>query len=103
MMEDSNCNFLCQATIPGPEDGGDVGDGAFINELIREGYNMNWLIDGLPAARSRLDTQSGESFYSVGFELGSFDEDSGYPVLNNHYDIIVEYHVPTSSRVGGFL
>jgi transmembrane 9 superfamily member 2/4 len=102
MLEDSNCNLLCQTTIPGPEDRGDVGDGAFINELIREGYNMNWLIDGLPAARSRLDTQSGEKFYSVGFELGSLD-DSGSPVLNNHYDIIVEYHVPTSSRVGGFL
>ena len=34
----------------------------------------------------------GERFYSVGFELGSFDA-SGPPLLNNHYDIIVEFHV----------
>lgn len=100
MMQDSVCNLLCHNTIPS---GGDVdsvgaggssnGDGAFINELILESYSMNWLIDGLPAARIRIDPQSGERFYSVGFELGTIDDNTGAPYLNNHYNIIVEYHV----------
>lgn len=97
MLENSSCNVLCRITIPAPpasEDGGkDEGDAGFINELIGESYSMNWLVDGLPAARIRVDPQSGERFYSVGFELGGIDY-AGMPTLNNHYDIIVEYHVP---------
>jgi transmembrane 9 superfamily protein 2/4 len=92
MLENSQCNVLCNSKIPGPDAGGASGDGAFINELIEESYNMNWLIDGLPAATVRTDSQTDEKFYSVGFELGSMDN-SGTPILNNHYDIIVEYHV----------
>ncbi len=66
------------------------------NELIQESYSMNWLIDGLPASRARIDPQTGEKFNSVGFELGSLDE-AGEPVLNNHYDIFVDFHVLTNN------
>jgi transmembrane 9 superfamily protein 2/4 len=90
MLENSTCNILCQSQVPGPVDG--VSDGQFINEKITESYSMNWLIDGLPAARIRIDPQSGERFYSVGFELGAVDN-AGTPMLNTHYDIVVEYHV----------
>jgi hypothetical protein len=93
MLENSSCNILCHADIPGTTDEYEQGDAGFINERIVDGYSLNWLIDGLPAARIRVDPQSSERFYSVGFELGSFDS-SGLPLLNNHYDIIVEFHVP---------
>jgi transmembrane 9 superfamily member 2/4 len=93
MLENSSCNVLCHADIPGSTEEGVQGDAGFINERIVDGYSLNWLIDGLPAARIRVDPQSVERFYSVGFELGSFDS-SGQPLLNNHYDIIVEFHVP---------
>ena len=92
MLENSTCNVLCHADIPGATDEDEQGDAGFINERIVDGYSLNWLIDGLPAARIRVDPQSSERFYSVGFELGSFDS-SGLPLLNNHYDIIVEFHV----------
>jgi transmembrane 9 superfamily protein 2/4 len=92
MLENSSCNVLCHADIPGTIDEDEQGDAGFINERIVDGYSLNWLIDGLPAARIRVDPQSSERFYSVGFELGSFDS-SGLPLLNNHYDIIVEFHV----------
>ena len=95
MLENSTCNVLCHADIPGTTDEDEQGDAGFINERIVDGYSLNWLIDGLPAARIRVDPQSSERFYSVGFELGSFDS-SGLPLLNNHYDIIVEFHVPPS-------
>jgi transmembrane 9 superfamily member 2/4 len=91
MLENSTCEVLCQTEIPAPTEEGD-GDGVFINELIQEGYSMNWLIDGLPAARIRIDAQTEERFYSFGFELG-FVDTSGEPILNNHYDIIVDFHV----------
>lgn len=91
MLENSTCNVLCQSEIPAPTEEDD-GDGVFINELIQDGYSMNWLIDGLPAARIRIDPQTGERFYSFGFELG-FVGTSGEPILNNHYDIIVDFHV----------
>ena len=91
MLENSTCNVLCRSEIPAPTEE-DYGDGAFINELIQDSYSMNWLIDGLPAARVRIDPQTGERFYSVGFELGSLDGGTE-PILNNHYDIIVDFHV----------
>ena len=91
MLQNSTCNVLCSTTIPAGEDG-QPGDGAFINERIQDSYNLNWLIDGLPAARIRVEPESEERFYSVGFELGSLDN-AGAPILNNHYDIIVEFHV----------
>jgi transmembrane 9 superfamily member 2/4 len=90
MLQNENCQILCRTTIPGPVENGQ-NDGAVMNELISEGYSLNWLIDGLPAARIRVDPQN-ERFYSVGFELGSMDT-TGMPILNNHYDIVVEYHV----------
>jgi transmembrane 9 superfamily protein 2/4 len=90
MLQNSTCNVLCTTKIPAAVDG--VSDGQFINEKIAESYSMNWLIDGLPAARIHVDPQSGERFYSVGFELGSLDN-AGTPLLNTHYDIVVEYHV----------
>jgi len=94
MLENSTCNVLCTTSVPAAVDG--VSDGQFINEKIAESYSMNWLIDGLPAARIHIDPQSGEQFYSVGFELGILDND-GTPHLHTHYDIVVEYHVQTDA------
>ena len=96
MLDNSTCNILCSVDIPNPIMGNAQGggDGRFINELIEQGYSMNWLIDGLPAATIRSDAQTGDQFYNVGFELGSVD-DSGLPILYNHYDIVVEFHVLT--------
>ena len=70
MLQAENCQVLCRTTIPGPSDNGES-DGKVINELISEGYCMNWLIDGLPAARIRKGPQTNEQFYCVRFELGS--------------------------------
>lgn len=90
MMENSACNVLCSVAFPAATEEGD--DVAFVNDVVASSYSVNWLIDGLPAARIRVDPTSGDRFYSVGFELGSVDTD-GVSLLNNHYDIIVEYHV----------
>lgn len=63
----------------------------YVNRKIFQGYNINWLIDGLPAAQVSLDPASGEQFYSPGFPLGRVNE-NGQAVLNNHYEFIIDVH-----------
>ncbi|KAI9142381.1 hypothetical protein BKA69DRAFT_1124062 [Paraphysoderma sedebokerense] len=84
MLENSSCKLWCKETIPAQ-------DATFINKRIKENYTVNWLVDGLPAARKRQDNRTKEIFYSMGFELGDVNPD-GSPVVHNHYDIQIEYH-----------
>jgi hypothetical protein len=83
MKENGTCKVLCTSKL-------EADDGKFINDRIREGYALNWLVDGLPAAEMKKDLKSGEIFFDNGFDLG-YNED-GYtdrPSLNNHYDIFI--------------
>ena len=99
MLEgDGVCKKLCTATDISPE------DSKFINERIREDYALNWLVDGLPAAEKKVDNKTGDVFYDMGFNLGVDDGESyANPELNNHYEILLEYHTPSpeSHRVVG--
>ena len=92
MLEDGGlCKKLCTVTDIPPE------DSKFINERIREDYALNWLVDGLPAAEKKVDNKTGDVFYDMGFNLG--DDDGVFyanPALNNHYEILLEYHTPVS-------
>lgn len=65
-------------------------------------YAVHWLIDGLPAAKAKV--QGDESALTIGFDLGSAGSD-GQLRLNNHHDIIIEYHerAPDDLRVVGVL
>jgi len=99
MLEDGGvCKRLCTSPDIPPE------DSVFINERIREDYALNWLVDGLPAAEKKVDNKTGDVFYDMGFNLGVDDgEFYANPALNNHYEILLEYHtpVPGSHRVVG--
>ena len=90
------CKGLCEATYP-------ANDAMFVNEKIVYGYDLNWLIDGLPAAQLLRDPTTDLPFYSPGFALGLVDGDN--PTLNNHYDIWIDYHEagPNNFRVVGVL
>jgi len=86
MLENQTCSLLCKATVPAE-------DGKFINERIREDYDVNWLVDGLPAAEMKQDAKSGQVFYDMGFELGNANE-IRYPTMpafNNHLEILLKY------------
>ncbi|TDL24197.1 Nonaspanin [Rickenella mellea] len=101
MLQDvGTCRELCKATVPAE-------DGKFINERIREDYALNWLVDGLPAAEMKKDVKSGDIFFDMGFNLGNDEEEQFQvmPALNNHYDIVLQYHSPKpgSYRVVGVL
>ena len=89
MAQNETCKVLCMnVTYPSHHAG-------FINEKILRNYNFNWLIDGLPAASVKVDKNDPETqLYSLGFPLGRVvhDNDITLPTLNNHYDIIIDYH-----------
>lgn len=75
----------------------------FVNKKIWQNYQINWLVDGLPAGQPYIDPTTGTSFYSPGFELGRMDGDRA--IFNNHYDIYIDYHVTSlgQHRVVGVL
>ncbi|KAK2809686.1 hypothetical protein FQN50_003530 [Emmonsiellopsis sp. PD_5] len=86
MAKNETCKALCSDATFDPR------SSKFVNRLIWQHYNINWLIDGLPAAQQiNIDQQTETEFYSPGFLLGSVDDD-GQAVLNNHYNILIDYH-----------
>lgn len=87
MGKNETCKVLCETEY-------NKKNAEFVKERIQENYYYNWLIDGLPAASWRTDRNSKKHYYSVGFPLGTYVEDKLHVdvALNNHYDIIIEYH-----------
>lgn len=84
MGKDETCKRLCVSeTIPKE-------DAQYINQCINDGYALNFVVDGLPAAHISTDERTDEEYYSIGFRLG--ESDAKGPVLNNHYDIYIDYH-----------
>ncbi|KAI9717957.1 MAG: hypothetical protein M1828_007049 [Chrysothrix sp. TS-e1954] len=86
MKRDEECKVIPDC---GPQEYS-TDDAAFVNQRIFQSFNINWLIDGLPAAELVRDTATDETFYSPGFALGYMSGEQ--PVFNNHYDITIEYH-----------
>lgn len=75
----------------------------FVNNKIHQEFNINWLVDGLPAGQLLEDEITGTQFYSQGFDLGNFE--GGVAQLNNHFDIVIDYHefTPGEFRVVGVI
>ncbi|KAG1138798.1 hypothetical protein G6F37_003227 [Rhizopus arrhizus] len=87
MTKDTGCRVLCETEVIPAE------DAKFINEAITDGYAMNWVVDGLPAATVDEDPETKEKYYNIGFRLGSSFGNVAY--LNNHYQINIYYHTTT--------
>ncbi|KAJ3528668.1 hypothetical protein NM688_g7964 [Phlebia brevispora] len=99
LQDNETCQLLCRQEVP-------ADDAKFINERIREDYALNWLVDGLPAAEMKEDMKTHERFFDIGFNLGEDEGDyAEMPALNNHYDIVLEYHEPRPNvyRIVGVL
>jgi transmembrane 9 superfamily protein 2/4 len=86
MMVEETCKAVCEPVAFEPE------DAKLVNMRILQNYNLNWLIDGLPAGQLKEETNTGVQFESPGFPLGTVDERDGTAIMNNHYDIMVDYH-----------
>jgi transmembrane 9 superfamily member 2/4 len=85
MAQNETCKALCDTQTF------DSASAQFVNRKIWQGYDVNWLVDGLPAAQLLQDPLTQELFRSPGFPLGEFDK-NGQTLLNNHWDIVIDYH-----------
>lgn len=80
-------NETCKSLCPGRDF--DERAAKFVNARIEQAYNVNFLIDGLPAAEY---TGTHDIYPNPGFPLGRINSD-GTKVLHNHWDIVVDYHM----------
>lgn len=85
MLENETCKALCETQHF------DEGNAKFVNDRIRQRYNLNWLVDALPAGMPYTDLTTNTDFFQRGFPLGQVDQ-AGQAYLNNHYDIVIDYH-----------
>ncbi|AEO60735.1 hypothetical protein MYCTH_2096246 [Thermothelomyces thermophilus ATCC 42464] len=85
MGKNESCKALCKTTYQKTA-------AIFVNNQIRSGMSINWLVDGLPAGQKIVDVLTEEEVYNPGFLLGQQIGDSDQVQFNNHYDILVEYH-----------
>ena len=85
MMTNETCKSLCDEVQFDPR------SAKFVNRRISQNYKINWLIDGLPAGQTYKDPSTDMDFILRGFPLGQINKE-GKAVLNNHYDIVIDYH-----------
>ena len=85
MVQNDSCKALCEAQTFNPR------AAKFVNKRIVQNYNLNFLVDGLPAGMPWLDRATDTQFVMRGFQLGYVAE-NGLSYINNHYDIMVDYH-----------
>lgn len=91
MMVNESCKALCtEQKIEGKS-------AKFVNRRIWQNYNLNWLIDGLPAGTLYTDPSTDTDFTLRGFPLGNIDKDQK-PLLNNHFDIVIDYHTAGADK-----
>ncbi|OMH84971.1 Transmembrane 9 superfamily member 1 [Zancudomyces culisetae] len=83
MLKDEKCKLLCQASVP-------KSGAKFINDRIKNGYKMSWLVDGLEAAMTAV-VGGKKRVVDLGFPIGSVSE-AKQVQLHNHYDIEIDYH-----------
>lgn len=84
MLKEKKCEMLCKSPY-------EKQDSTFIGRKIRAGYSYNWIVDGLPAARSVTEKKTQSLFYSPGFPIGEVDANNN-AYLYNHFNIKIEYH-----------
>lgn len=83
MLTETFCAKVCQRTLNKLE-------AAKLSLHIKYQYRNNWIIDNLPSA-AIVHGKQGKR-YAGGFPIGFIDPNGKVPYVNNHVNIIVEYH-----------
>ncbi|KAK5138023.1 hypothetical protein LTR08_005820 [Meristemomyces frigidus] len=84
MNVNETCKAVCDQQVFEPR------EAKFVNRRIWQNFNLNWLVDGLPAGQRYLDPKTNTDFYQPGFALGEVKDEQ--PRLNNHYNIYIDQH-----------
>ncbi|RLV91619.1 Transmembrane 9 superfamily member 3 [Spathaspora sp. JA1] len=86
---DAPCSRLCDLRVRGT--GIKRAD-----ELIRSGYVVQWLLDGLPGATTFESTNRNRKYYAAGFPLGFIKDNVSY--IYNHFMLVIRYHRETNGK-----
>ncbi|KAF2681079.1 multispanning membrane protein [Lentithecium fluviatile CBS 122367] len=66
------------------------------NELIKDGYVAEWIVDNLPGATSFQSTDKTRKYYAAGFKIGDQlrSAKGAEPsfIINNHVTLVIRYH-----------
>jgi len=97
MNVNSSCSFLCERKLGTDEKG-------MFKRMIDHEYQVNWLIDNLPAAMRYYRRGDSSYSYTNGFPVGL--KRDGVYYVNNHIRIGLQYHADPEEfegfRVVGF-
>ncbi|CAH2445855.1 cellular adhesion and filamentous growth protein [Komagataella phaffii CBS 7435] len=74
------------------------------DQLIRQGYVVQWTVDSLPGATTFISSSSNSKYYASGFPLGFVKDGDTY--LHNHVMIVIRWHTeaadPAKKVIVGF-
>jgi transmembrane 9 superfamily member 2/4 len=88
MGEDTEFETLCIHTV-------NRKDVYWAQDLVREHYMIDWIVDNLPGATSFVTTDKTRKYYAAGFRLGymDFDQYDMQPrfFINNHVTLVIRY------------
>lgn len=70
--------------------------------LIKNGYVVHWLVDGLPGATTFVSGNRNNKYYAAGFPLGFTKDKISY--IYNHVMIVIRYHRdPTNPQLNSIV
>lgn len=98
------CKILCTKGSDWGEPALTSGDRDLLTKRIDEDYNLNWMVDNLPAAATGL-LEDGSVLYARGIPVGGVERNTGAHFLYNHHKLTIYYHEDPSyvgARVVGF-
>jgi transmembrane 9 superfamily member 2/4 len=86
MGEDKEFEQLCIHTVSRR-------DVYWAQDLVRDNYMVDWIVDNLPAATSFVTTDKSRKYYAAGFRLGyteygEYDMQPRY-IINNHVTLVI--------------
>ncbi|KAL9620863.1 MAG: hypothetical protein Q9160_004644 [Pyrenula sp. 1 TL-2023] len=98
MGQDVECQYLGKKQV-------DRKGVKWAQQLIQDGYVVEWILDNLPGATSFVTVDRRRKYYAAGFKLGfkDFLPATGQPryFLNNHFTLVVRWRKATGSAGNG--
>ncbi|KAG1465147.1 hypothetical protein G6F56_004941 [Rhizopus delemar] len=89
VLEDQECKLLCKQSMS-------IEDAIRISDLIRDEYQVEWELDGMPGATVSYTNEAPEHNYRIGFPFGFRIGNLYY--LNNHVVIQVLYEKSSTGK-----
>jgi transmembrane 9 superfamily protein 2/4 len=104
MKTNQTCKVLCSKGSERNEPAMTDADIALFVKRIGDDYNVNWMVDNLPAAATGL-LEDGSKLYARGIPVGAVERDTGNFFIYNHHKFTILYHEDPAyegARVVGF-